>query len=209
MSRTITTTKEVFTYEELSQTAKYNAYREWNSNTDYCFSDEIKGILNEFCNLFDVDCPQWEFNGYNTDYRFYIMNDDIKGLEGIRLARYIWNNYSEYIMKGKCFSLWSKTEKSEKNPNYGELKSRHSKVMFEMDNCPLTGICFDCSILQPIIDCLHYKTFYDSYEELIDDCLVNFFEDIQKDIEYQGSEERFIEEANDYGYEFDENGTMI
>lgn len=200
-----------YSIDELSNEAKESAYEKW-SNTDryYWAGDEAEATLKEFCRLFDITLNRWEYNAYSHSYRFSIQNntlcDNEKELSGIRLATYVWNNYAEYISKGKYYSLWSKTEKNERFPTMGKLKSRHSKIMMEMDNCPLTGVCYDYYILQPIIDCLTYKKTFSNYEELIDECLHNFFSACVKECEYHESMEYFIEEAQANGYEYDERG---
>lgn len=152
-----------------------------------------------------------DLDAYSYSFRFEIQNDafEDENMNGIRLAKYIWNNYAKYIMQGKYFSLWSKTEKSEKNPQMGKLKSRRSKVLFSMDNCPLTGVCFDCDVLGGIIKCLTYKTLYDSYEAVIEECLEAFFKTAELECKYQISEEYFKEESAANDYEYDEDGNVF
>ena len=75
-----------------------------------------------------------------------------------------------------------------------------------MDNCPLTGFCADCDILQPIIDCLHYKRFFDNIEDLLNACLENFFKAWNEEKEYTQSFEYFKEMCIANNYEFFESG---
>jgi len=57
--------------------------------------------------------------------------------------------------------------------------------------------------LDPIIKCLHYKEMYDSYEDLIKDCLETFFQTCRKEVEHYYSYENFIEDANCNDWEYD------
>lgn len=200
-----------YSLDELSEKAQARAFSKWLAHTEYFNTGEIEATLNEFCRLFDVKCNYWEFDAYSHSFRFKILNDafDDENMNGIRLAKYIWNNYAKYIMQGKYFSLWSKTEKSENNPLMGKLKSRRSKVLLSMDDCPLTGVCFDCDVLSGVVKCLTYKKLYDSYEEIIDECLESLFKTAEQDCEYQISEEYFREEAAANDYEYDENGNVF
>ena len=199
-----------YTIDELSDKAKEHAYSKWNNDDHYVWSREAEATLNEFCRIFDIKMDRWEYNSCNYSYRFTVQNDTLddedNNVTGLRLATYIWNNYAKYITKGKYYSLWSKTEKSEKNPSVGKLKFRYSKVMTEIDNCPLTGYCFDMNILDSIIDCLEYKKIYNNYRELIKECLDKFFNACVKDCEYCESMEYFVEEAQANEHEYDENG---
>lgn len=197
--------------EELSERAKQKAYEQWVSNVAYYnWGDEVKETLENFCNYFDVNCYSWDFSSYDYNYKFRIENDtlvDYENISGIRLATYIWNNFAKYISKGQYFSLWSKTEKSEMNPNMGKLKSRYSKVMTSMTECPLTGVCFDCDVLDPIIKCLTYQTLYDSYEDLVDECLDSLLKAAKADCEYSYSMECFEEDAANNEWEYNEDGS--
>lgn len=197
--------------KELSEQAKQKAYEQWYSKiTYYNGGNEVKETLERFCDYFDVDCYSWDFNSYDYNYKFRIENDiliDNENISGIRLAKYVWNNYAKYITKGKYFSLWSKTERSMNNPSMDKLKSRYSKVMTSMEDCPLTGVCFDCDALDPIIKCLAYQTLYNSYENLINECLDSLFKAARDDCEYAYSMERFEEDAINNEWEYNEDGS--
>lgn len=201
-----------YSIDELAEDAKQYAYHKWYQTAEYHGTDEIKATLNEFCRLFDVRCYSWEFDAYSHHFRFGILNDTLtcfENISGIRLATYIWNNYAQYITKGKYFSLWSKTERSEHNPAIRKLKSRHSRVMLSMEDCPLTGGCYDCNVLEPVIKCLSYQKLYNSYTELIEDCLDGLFLAAQKECEYVYSMEYFIDEARNNEYEYCSNGSAF
>lgn len=60
--------------------------------------------------------------------------------------------------------------------------------------------------LQPVIDCLHYKRFFNSYDELIHACLSDFFQAWDAEIEYSNSFEYFADAAGANDWYFTENG---
>ena len=141
---------KLYKFEELSEKAKENAISEHRSrgsiDMEWCYS-EAHETVKKFCEVFGVvmGLDSW------LDVRTGHIDDDILELSGLRLRKYIINNYFDDIYGGKYFSLWSKTDI---NPHFregghapkGKLKGRHSKVMFTRD-CPFTGVCYDYDIL--------------------------------------------------------------
>lgn len=195
---------KAYSIDELSESARQKAYKNWYANRDDSYNSEKEATLKEFCEIFDITVTSYSYDEYRYNFDFEIDVDIFKNINGIRLAKYIWNNYASYIEKGKYYSLSSKTAKNKYNR--AEIKNRHSKVFLIMNDCPLTGVCFDCDILDSIIDCLHYKKLYKDYQELICECLNKFFKACVQDTEYCNSMEYFIEENQNMEYEFDING---
>ena len=114
-------------------------------------------------------------------------------------------NYAKYITKGRYYSLWSRIDKAD-NPYGKKLKQRYSKVLTSLNDCPLTGVCYDVDILEPIIKCMTYQELYNSYEELVDACLDNLFKAARNSYEYEQSMEYFEEESLVNEYEYFEDG---
>ena len=194
----------LYKYNELSERAQLRA---WENGPDFSgdFSGEFENTLKEFEKIFDISVYRYNVNDYNYNFAFVTAGRGSEAPEGdaLRLARYIWNNYAEYISKGKYYSTPGRYINGKYN-----YKFRHSRVTFEMDNCPLTGVCMDQDILTPVINCLHYKTFFKSYDELIEACLNSFFECWRADIEYHASREYFAEICDANDYEFLETGEL-
>ena len=184
-------TINVYKFNELSDAAQYNVYE--NSNADFSdyYADEYRETLRMFEKTFDIRILDYSVDGYSNSFRYAMIND-APDVEGVRLAKYVWNNYARYITKGKYYSTPGKMV----NGRY-TYKHRHSKIILEMENCPLTGVCYDCVILQPIIDCLHYKKLFSSYDELIEECLTAFFDEWEKEVNFNNSFEYFKEWASD------------
>lgn len=189
---------------ELSEKAKQTAYEKWLQESYFWQADELRATLDEFCRLFDVRCYNWEYDTYNYHYRFEVNIEDKQNeLSDIRLAKFVWNNYAPYILKGKYYS------KGKYVDGKYTYKHRYSSVMKTMDSCPLTGVCYDYVILEPIIDCLTYKKMYASYSDLIEECLDKFFNMAKKECEYAESFEYFIDIAEANSWEYDENGNAF
>ena len=197
-------TINVYKFNELSDAAQYNVYA--NSNADFsdCCADEYRETLKVFEKTFDIRILDYSVDGYSNSFRYAMIND-APDLEGVRLAKYVWNNYARYITKGKYYSTPGKMV----NGRY-TYKHRYSKIILEMENCPLTGVCYDCAILQPIIDCLHYKKLFSSYDELIKECLTAFFDAWEEEVCYNNSFEYFKEWVadNDDAW-YTENGEPV
>lgn len=198
-------TINIYKFSELSEKAQRRA---WENGPDFSgdCSEEFRSTLAAFEKIFDIKVYRWNVNDYGYNFAYVTAGAATEAPDGdpLRLARYIWNNYAEYISRGKYYGKLIYRE----NQPPRHVK-RYSKATFEMDNCPLTGVCFDMDILQPVLDCLHYKRFFDSYEELIDACLNDFFQAWQADIEYHASFDYFAEMCEINDYEFLETGEMV
>jgi hypothetical protein len=208
MARTIRT--KVYKFNELNETAQQKAiegFRSKGMDTDFIY-DEAHKTVKEFHDIFGTKEGRNSWLDVSTSQ----IDDNILELKGLRLQKYIWNNYKTALYKGKYFSLWSKTEKSYKHykDGYPVLKSRYSKVI--LDNCcTLTGVCYDYSLLQPIYDFLERyndKADYYSYmdfDTLINDCFASLEKDVENEAEAQDSDECITEhiEANEYEFTAD------
>lgn len=207
-------TIEVQTYQfaELTKAAKEIAIRNWQSkgvDVSYIY-DEAHKTVQKFNDIFDLK----EGNHSWLEYKMPGMYLPEK-LVGWRLRTWIINNCYDQLIKGKYFSLWSKTEKSFKyhREGYPVLKQRYSKVMFER-SYPLTGICYDADILQPLYEFLDWnlRPDYNSYmtiEALLNDCFESLQKSIEKEIEDRNSEEACIEDFEANETKFLQNGKIF
>ena len=200
----LTHTIYTYSFDELSEAAQRRAWEREYYNYSEDYSSEYRGTLEAFEYIFDIKVYNWSVDEWNYTFDFKMGGraDDCPDGDPLRVARYIWNNYADAISKGKYYSVGRFT-----NGKYS-YKARHSKITKEMDNCPLTGTYTDTDILQPVIDCLHYKQFFDNYEDLITTCLDSFFSSWKKAIEYTNSFEYFEEIATINEWQFLDNGTL-
>lgn len=195
---------DVYSFDELSEDAQ-RAARE-NSPFDFSddYGDDYRATLKAFEDIFDIKVYRYSVGGcYCPDWDFVTAGraDDAPDGDALRLARFMWNNYAGDILKGKYYS----TRGEYINGKY-IYKSRRSKIKKTMDDCPLTGSGTDYYILDPVVDCLHYKRRFDSYRELIDECLYEFFRAWAGDIEYCNDFEYFADGARANGWMFTEDG---
>lgn len=191
----------VYNINELSEKAKQKAYLSWCSTIDYPWSNENENTLYAFENIFPIKVTHWEYDEARGYIKFRFTDDDtIANLSGIRLMKYLYNNYFNHLYKGRYYSLWRKKENSTGHKCPPKLISRYSKII--LDNCcPLTGYCVDDAILEPIYEFL--KRPYDiTFEGLMKKCLDSWITACVEDYAYCYSMEYFIEEAlvNDYEY---------
>jgi len=192
--KTIIQEIEVYRFEELSEKAQEKAYFEWLNTYDYFYGNDNEETLKEFCNIFGVNVSNWSYDSNTYDYR-YICNTnefEIERFTGIRLYKYIVNNFYQYLYRSKTF--WSK----------GYKKSRKSKILKTCD-CLLTGYYMDHEILDPIMEFLK-KPDNSTLEYLIQQCLETFFIACKNDVENCQSFEAFQEDCDANNIEFLGNG---
>ena len=201
--KTITT--NIYLFHELSEQAQRKAWEKSSMDFSDDHGDEFRATLSTFERIFDIKVFTYDVGGMvfkpTFDYVTAGAGADAPTGDPLRLARYIWNNYADSILKGKYYSTRGKWI----NGKYHYTK-RHSNIMKSFNDCPLTGVCFDYDILQPIVDCLHYKRFFNSYDELMHACLSEFFAVWDAEIEYSNSFEYFTENAENNEWYFTENG---
>ena len=193
----------VYTFDELPEAAQRRA---WESNT-FDLSDahnyELHATLAAFEDIFDIKVYRWRVDDWSYSFDFVTAGRATECPEGdaLRLARYIWNNYADAITKGKFYctrGTWSSGQY--------HYKTRYSRVFLERDNCPLTGVCYDYDILKHVNNCLEYKEFFETFDDLITACLDSFFRAWRNEIEYCNSFEYFAETAAANDWEFTASG---
>ena len=173
-------------------------YKGYNNNRDYI---EFLNTKKKFEESFGIKIKN------NRYWSKESHSEKVMNLKGIRLMKYIYNNFFNTIFKGKYFSIWSKKEKTYKyyKEGYPVLKYRHSKVIFTTD-CALTGVCYDLDILEPIYNFLKKPSEDTTFEDLIQECIDNFDRAIDKQEEYNSSDEGILESLEDK--EFTEDGKI-
>lgn len=205
-------TIKLYSFDELSEAAQKYAYRKHG----YIFYDDFghsyRPTLREFERCFDVTVTSWELD--STYYTFnYRTNNDV-GIyaDPLRIARYVWNNYSQHVEYHKIYNTWKPLYITVNGIDYRRNKPQPVRVsnntVLGRGQCVLTGEYPDENILTPIFDCLEYKRLFASYDDLIETCLHEFFTAWQKDIEHTDSFEYFEEMVTLNDYEFLETGEM-
>ena len=197
-------TINLYNFEELDENAKQNAYEYWLRNFFY-FDSEFRDSLKKFCDIFDIELLGYEFDecSYHISYDTEPANVD-DSIKGLRLYKYIWNNYSNSLYDNKTYYL-NKT---------GSYKSRVSRILVSRDNSyVLTGTCWDYTLVKPIHDFLeHYnddKDRYTTFDDLMHECLWSFIKAMHEEYEYAISMEAFEEETKLQEFEFYKDGTYF
>jgi hypothetical protein len=197
--RTETTTRTLYKFDELSETAKEKAFEEWLKYAEYFFANDNAESLKKFCEIFPVKVKDWEY-GYRYDIsaRFDI-DPNAEELTGIRLQKYLWNNYGSLIYQGKYYS------KGQYKDGKYTYKQRRSKVLKQTD-CVLSGYWIDYELLKPIYTFLDGRNPTGTFEDLLQDCLNSWLIACQKDYEHFFSYDNFQEEMIETDNEFTEEG---
>ena len=197
--RTETTTRTIYTFDELSETAKEKAFEEWLKYAEYFFAHDNAESLKKFCEIFPVKVKDWEY-GYRYDIsaRFDI-DPNAEELTGVRLQKYLWNNYGSLIYQGKYYS------KGQYKDGKYTYKQRRSKVLKQTD-CVLSGYWIDYELLKPIYTFLDSRNPSGTFEDLLQDCLNSWLIACQKDYEHFFSYDNFQEEMTETDNEYTEEG---
>ncbi len=195
-----------------------------------CHNSEWEGSLKHFEDATGFSAKKWEVgygvNSFQTEipdepvmgsYNFPVCAEDCKGKLLFRWCCH----FIDKTIKGKYYGKLVPHAKDSEHPAGVEHIYRHSKVLLEAIEggwCPWTGVCTDCSLVEPIVDFYlnyHRGKFAKDYslEDLIDDCFEKFFNEWQSEYDAYGDNENgcveeFID-ANSEGDWFYENGTKF
>jgi hypothetical protein len=203
----------VYSFNELSEQTQKRILdeRREDAHTDFIY-DEAHNTVKAFNRIFNVK------EGRNSwlEFRFWHYDDNILELKGLRLRKWLINNFWSDIYKGKYFGTLTdknpdgtKVEVSKEHPIGKRHIKRHSKVIFVKDYT-LTGVYYDYEMLQPIFD------FIDNYTEkvhgqitfgdLIQECFEGIKNAIESEVEEITSDEYLIQNIEDEGTLFFKNG---
>ena len=164
------------------------------------YSIDYRNSLEQFEKLFEINCHDWEVGYCSYHYRFRINKEEafewqhdgwqsipLESLSGKLLVRYLQQNILPGILKGKYYGKLKGVY-----PNAIHYK-RYSKIFFESD-CPLTGCCYDHDLINPVLEYLAKPTPNITYQELVRNCLVQFFRTWHEEYKYWANDEDAIRE---------------
>tara|TARA_R110002020_G_scaffold334555_2_gene549801 strand:- start:10520 stop:11131 length:612 start_codon:yes stop_codon:yes gene_type:complete len=190
---------QLFNFEELSKESKENAIQQIEGTRDYFYIwDESYQTVKKFNYIFDLK------EGYNSWLNYQSnFDENIENLKGLRLRKYILNNYFNSLYKGKYYSTSGYFD----DKNKYHYKKRYSKCQFE-NCCVLTGLCYDDDILKPIYELIEYKKENRQYldniniYDIFNSCFDNLKNSIENEIQYNESKEGIIEHiiSNDINF---------
>ena len=195
-----TETIKIYTISELSEDAQKVAHTEYlNKGFEYFWLDEYINSLKKFAEYFNVKIKNYSLGGYDCYVDYSVMwsrydnryAENVENLFGLRLARYIHNNFYWRMYEFKTF--WKGSKK------------RKSKIQKVWD-CPFTGYCGDMDLLNPILKFLAKPDNNMTFTDLLDSCIDSFVKAVEDDCKYQESLQYFIEHAEVNNFEFTEDG---
>ena len=196
---------KVYQFNELTEDAKQKAI-EWyrNSSDDGQFyADEIIDSVKELADIFNL-----KFGREYTDIRTGHIDDNILQLQGIRLYKYIINNYYNTLFQRKTYYFCRMEDGSRMFNCVGGNSGKYvSKCQWEQASCPLTGVCYDMDILQPVYEFLSRPDQSTTFEDLISNIESAIQKTFENNEDYVNSDEYIIEsiEANEYDFTKDGN----
>jgi len=205
---------KVYQFSELTESAKQKAI-EWyrNSNDDgYLYADEIIESVKEVCELFHLKTGrEW------SDIRTSHIDDNIMELKGIRLYKYIVNNYWSSLFKRKFLGSigdnkvikhrMSKTHfyDMSKGARVNSSNFIYSNIRFD-NCCTLTGVCYDMDILQPVYDFLEKPNTSTTFEDLMNEIESAISKTFQQNEDWVNSDEYITEQIESNEYDFTQDG---
>lgn len=210
----------LYSFNELNDKAKDKAINDYlhYANTSYIYY-EAENTIKEFCNVFNVSYKNNYFEYTRNNYFDFQINSDsnIMNLTGLRLRKYILNNFSYILFKPKYIKSLKEDKKrvyhtriKTKTYKNGNILNTYYSAINTENDYNLTGVCYDYDILKPIYEFLEYKDVkrykYIDYEDLISECFYNLEKVIKAEEEYLMSEPYIIEFFKENEYLFNQEG---
>lgn len=205
---------KVYQFNELTEQAKevaINWYRN-DGNDGYIYADEIIESVKKVAELFNL-----KFGREYTDVRTSHIDDNILELKGIRLYKYIVNNYWSSLFKRKYLGCigdnrvikhrMSKTHfyDMKKGARVNSSNFIYSNIQYD-NSCTLTGVCYDMDILQPVYDFLEKPNTSTTFEDLMNEIESAISKTFQQNEDWVNSDEYITEQIEANEYDFTKDG---
>ncbi len=218
--RTIRT--KVYSFDELSEEGKQTAINQQRNNveTDFIY-DEAHDTVKAFNELFNLK----KGNRSWLDADFSNTDEDIQNLKGLRLQKYIWNNFGATLFKKaylkhgelrnekpKFYHRMRAYSEINQGPNKGLISYSYYSNWKKDTCCVLTGVCYDNDMLDPIYQFLEKRDFSNcttTYYHLINDCFKELDNTISEEVEFRNSDEAITEDILANDNEFTKNGNLF
>jgi len=201
---------KLYKFNELSESAKEKAIEDYRNKSDYNdYSEEITESVKAVIELFNLKTGRsWD------DIRTSHIDDSILELKGVRLYKYIENNYYNDLFTPKY--IGSKDRKITGKQFIFEARKDHKGNDYTMifsklkrnNSCPLTGVCYDNDILQPVYDFLKKPSKDVTFEDLIRDIEGAITKCYRDNEEWVNSDEYITETIEANEYEFTKDGKL-
>ena len=188
----ITLQIKAFPYNELQGKARERAYS-WISeglNFRDTWGSEVLDTIKVFSSIFPIKLLHVD---YTDLIRYQVTDSNVRYLKGLRLRTWMVNNVLPKVEKGRY---------------YGKANFKRSNFYKEIC-CPFTGVCYDDSILDPILKFIKKPSLDCLFEDLIDDCFYSLISDVKSEIENMESDEYISEHSEANDYLFSEEGWVV
>ena len=97
-------TINIYTFEELDDKAKQKAIDHFRNTCDYHWSSEWRDSLNEFEKTFPIKINDWSVGAHDYSHIRFSFTGEHEDMKGIRLFKYIANNYAHILSKDCPFT---------------------------------------------------------------------------------------------------------
>ena len=189
---------KVYKFEELPEESKDLAIKKWRDSNDEIFwQSEIFDSFKEVFKMSGIKIRDYSLGLYSRSIVKFDMEDQIGDLSGVRALAWLENNLlyklrisrAEYLKKRKAYLSYGNEYR------IGKLKP-----------CPFTGVCYDETFLESLIEDLKSgSTIKEAYENLAD----TYEEVLQSEYDDQNSDSYIIDHLIANEYEFFENGERV
>lgn len=206
-----TITINLYKFNELSEEAKKTAIDKYrNKHDNYFYYDEIIESVKKLIDLFNLKTG----NTY-TDLRYSHIDDTILELSGVRLYKYILNNYGSKLFTPKYKKMIDREVKSKAyicKVNTSKRTGEEYTFLYDKqktdNSCVLTGVCFDDDILKPVYDFLKNPTNSTNFIDLISEIEAAIQKCFDSTEQWLNSDEFITEEIENNEYDFTEAGEV-
>jgi hypothetical protein len=203
---------KLYEFSELSYEVQQVAIENLDLTYNMEFScDDALETVKAFQLIFPIEYTEIDYT-YGKAYCKYVGEENHRNLSGIRLLKLLENNYLPDLRKGKYRSTESTTKhpciRVKKYANGNTFSAFYSRIFFEYDNCPLTGMCYDYDILKPILNFRKNPSDSITFEELLQDCLTSLAKALEREYDYINSDEAKIQHLIDSDMQFLECGEI-
>ena len=201
--RTLVITKNLYTFDELSDEAKENALDYIRERYDFAWDSDNAETVKAIAEKCGWEWDWYSYDGIRYTISYDINDGDVEELSGARAMAYISNNYIDRAAKPKYYWL-NHVWHCDGRKNW----ERKSKIWYRIDDCPFTGYYLDYCFAEAWRDWKKNLSKYSTVKEFADLVAEYLSRDWTADNEYQISDEGIREyiEANEY--EFTEDGSL-
>lgn len=171
----------IYKFSELSDEAKQVAIDSWREQGhEYVWGSEAIETMKKFAEEFNIYVEDWQIGS-------------------ARHGSYIHFSV-ETVQMGETEMLGIRVFKYLQNNYQDEIKS--------FEDASATGYCFDCDIIQPMLDFMKRPDRAITLHEIFEECFDAFIEAWVVDCEYQDSDEAISETIEINDYEFTKDGEV-